>query len=62
MAPLYQIICDELGVQVDSSQLAAMKEHNATRLKEIDAEIEDAENNLGTSFFTGVTFADGAAR
>ncbi|RCN46202.1 PCI domain protein [Ancylostoma caninum] len=47
MAPLYELICAELGVPVDAAQLAKMKENNAKRLKEIDAEIEDAENNLG---------------
>lgn len=47
MAPLYELICGELGVPVDAAQLAAMKENNTKRLKEIDAEIEDAENNLG---------------
>ncbi|KAK5968027.1 Proteasome Regulatory Particle [Trichostrongylus colubriformis] len=49
MAPLYQIICDELGVPVDKAQLEAMKENNTKRVKEIDAEIEDAENNLGST-------------
>ncbi|KAK6055113.1 26S proteasome non-ATPase regulatory subunit 6 family protein [Cooperia oncophora] len=49
MAPLYQIICDELGVAVDKVQMAAMKENNTKRIKEIDAEIEDAENNLGST-------------
>ncbi|PIO63651.1 PCI domain protein [Teladorsagia circumcincta] len=49
MAPLYQMICDELGVPVDKAQLTAMKENNTKRIKEIEAEIEDAENNLGST-------------
>ncbi|CAJ0604250.1 unnamed protein product [Cylicocyclus nassatus] len=47
MAPLYELICGELGVPADAAQLSIMKENNAKRLKEIEAEIEDAENNLG---------------
>lgn len=47
MAPLYQLICGEVGIPVDQSLLAEMKENNSKRIKEIDAEIEDAEKNLG---------------
>ncbi|KAJ1365495.1 hypothetical protein KIN20_025849 [Parelaphostrongylus tenuis] len=47
MAPLYELLCEEIGLTVDQSLLAEMKEKNAKRLKEIDAEIEDAEKNLG---------------
>lgn len=47
MAPLYKILCDELKVAPDAAQLKKMSDSNATRVKEIEAEITDAEANLG---------------
>lgn len=36
-----------MGWTIDSKLLATMKEHNEAQLKELDAAIEDAEQNLG---------------
>ncbi|CAD6197119.1 unnamed protein product [Caenorhabditis auriculariae] len=49
MAPFYELICSELNTQVDQSQLSKMKAANEKVIKDIDAEIEDAEKNLGES-------------
>ena len=46
MAPLYEHVCKQLGWTVDAALLKSMQEHNAARLKELDAKIEDAEQNL----------------
>lgn len=47
MAPFYEEVCKDLGWTVDNTLLAGMKERNETHLKELDAAIEDAEQNLG---------------
>lgn len=47
MAPLYELLCAELGVVPEASQLSEMKAANTKRVTEIEAEIEDAEKNLG---------------
>lgn len=47
MAPFYEEVCKDLGWSVDSTLLTGMKERNEARLKELDASIEDAEQNLG---------------
>lgn len=49
MGPFYELVTSELGVAADKTLLAELKEKNAKRLKEIDAEIVDAEQNLGES-------------
>jgi len=49
MAPLYQIYAKDLNWTVDNTLLESMKEENAKALKEMDASIEDAEENLGES-------------
>jgi len=46
MAPLYEHVCKQLGWPVDAALLQSMQEHNAARLKELDAKIDDAEQNL----------------
>ncbi|KAF0296540.1 26S proteasome non-ATPase regulatory subunit 6 [Amphibalanus amphitrite] len=46
MAPLYEYACKQLGWSPDVSLLQSMQEHNAARLKELDAKIDDAEQNL----------------
>jgi len=47
MSPFYEEVCKDLGWTIDSKLLATMKEHNEAQLKELDAAIEDAEQNLG---------------
>ena len=47
MAPVYEEICQEQGWDVDAAALDRMKAANAERLKEIDAKIQDATENLG---------------
>jgi len=47
MSPFYEEVCKDLGWSVDSKLLATMKERNEAQLKELDAAIEDAEQNLG---------------
>jgi len=49
MAPLYQIYAKDLNWTVDNTLLESMKEENAKALKEMEASIEDAEENLGES-------------
>ncbi|CAI5448794.1 unnamed protein product [Caenorhabditis angaria] len=49
MAPFYELVCADLNVAVDQAQLASMRAANVKRLAEIDAEVEDAEKNLGES-------------
>ena len=46
MAPLYEHVCKQLGWSPDVALLQSMQEHNAARLKELDAKIDDAEQNL----------------
>lgn len=47
MAPWYEEVCRELNWPVDQALLAAMKKANAQKVEELDAAIEDAEQNLG---------------
>jgi 26S proteasome regulatory subunit N7 len=47
LAPIYEHVCTELGLQVDAAKLAGMKERNATKLAELEAKIADARENLG---------------
>jgi len=47
MSPFYEEVCKDLGWTVDSKLLATMKDRNEAQLKELDAAIEDAEQNLG---------------
>lgn len=47
MAPFYEEVCKDLGWSVDTVLLNGMKERNEATLKELDAAIEDAEQNLG---------------
>lgn len=46
MAPLYEHVCKQLGWTPEAALLQSMQEHNAARLKELDAKIDDAEQNL----------------
>jgi len=47
MAPFYEEVCKDLGWNVDTKLLSSMKERNEAHIKELDAAIEDAEQNLG---------------
>jgi len=49
MAPLYEQVSKELKWTVDSNLLSQMEEKNKEKLKELDAAINDAEENLGES-------------
>ncbi|KAI1715600.1 26S proteasome subunit RPN7 domain-containing protein [Ditylenchus destructor] len=49
MGPFYEIVCQETNTIVDQALLRSIKEKNAKKLKEIDDEIKDAEENLGES-------------
>ncbi len=46
-APLYETVCKDLGWEVDSGRLAAMKSANEAELVRLEASIKDAEENLG---------------
>lgn len=50
MGPYYKLVCDEIGTPRNESLFAELKEANEKRLKEIDDEIKDAEQNLGLFF------------
>jgi len=47
MSPFYEEVCKDLGWTIDLKLLTTMKERNEAQLKELDAAIEDAEQNLG---------------
>jgi len=47
LAPLYEFLCQEVGWNPDASQLKRMQSANQTKLQELEAEIKDAEENLG---------------
>mmetsp|Transcript_24714 Transcript_24714/g.53924 ORF Transcript_24714/g.53924 Transcript_24714/m.53924 type:complete len:389 (+) Transcript_24714:125-1291(+) len=47
LAPIYEHISSELKWPLDQAKLAAMREKNTARLKELDDKIKDAEENLG---------------
>lgn len=47
MGPFYELICQELDTQIDAKLLADLKAKNEKRIAEIEAEIKDAEENLG---------------
>jgi len=49
MAPLYSQLCKDLKWSLDSKLLASMEEKNKEKLKELDAAVSDAEENLGES-------------
>ncbi|VDK42499.1 unnamed protein product [Anisakis simplex] len=49
MGPYYKTVCDEVGAAINETLLNELKEKNEKRVKEMDAEIEDAEQNLGES-------------
>lgn len=48
MAPFYQNLCEETGTPIDEKLLKEMQTVNEQRLKVMDEEIKDAEENLGT--------------
>jgi len=47
MAPFYELVCKDLGWSVDQALLQKMKSNNAEKLSQLNATIEDAEQNLG---------------
>lgn len=47
MGPFYETVCQETSMKIDRALLQNLKDKNAKRLGEIDAEIKDAEENLG---------------
>jgi 26S proteasome regulatory subunit N7 len=49
MGPFYELVCNETDAQIDQALLADLKKQNKKRIEEIDAEIKDAEENLGES-------------
>jgi len=49
MGPFYELVCAESDQTVDQALLNEIKEKNAKKLKEMDAEIADSEQNLGES-------------
>jgi 26S proteasome regulatory subunit N7 len=44
---VYVHIAGELGWPVDQAKVAAMKQKNAAKLEELEAKIQDAQENLG---------------
>lgn len=51
MGPFYEMVCKEANVKIDRALLKSLKDKNTKRLEEIDAEIKDAEENLGKLIF-----------
>lgn len=51
MAPFYEMICAETGQNVDANLLNELTLKNEERLKTIEAEIVDAEQNLGVLLY-----------
>jgi len=49
MGPLYAHVAKDLKWSVDASLLQKMEENNKEKLKELDAAVSDAEENLGES-------------
>jgi len=49
MGPYYQFVCHDLGIQMDPALLTELSTKNEKTLADIDAEILDAEQNLGES-------------
>lgn len=47
MGPYYKLVCSDVGITMNESLYTKLKEANEKRLKEIDDEIADAEQNLG---------------
>lgn len=47
MGPYYKQVCEELGIAINESLLNELKLKNERKLKEMDDEITDAEQNLG---------------
>lgn len=47
LGPVYEQLCEELGWPVDSGRLQKLRAANAAKLKELEAKIADAEENLG---------------
>ncbi|KAK6175489.1 hypothetical protein SNE40_013947 [Patella caerulea] len=47
MATWYEEVCKDLGWKIDTKLLKDMKSANEAELKKLDAEIEDAEKNMG---------------
>ncbi|RTG84513.1 26S proteasome regulatory subunit N7 [Schistosoma bovis] len=47
MAPYYELVCKELNLPIDQRILKSMQSVNEAKIKELDAKIKDAEENLG---------------
>lgn len=47
MAPYYELVCKELNLPIDQRILKSMQSANEAKIKELDAKIKDAEENLG---------------
>ena len=47
MAPFYEDLCRELKLPVDEALMQQLREENAARVAQLDAAIQDAEENLG---------------
>lgn len=46
LAPIYEHLCKDLGWKVDTQRLVRMQKANEEQLRELDAKIKDAEDNL----------------
>lgn len=51
MGPFYEYISQDSNIKIDRALLKNLLEKNTKILSEIDAEIKDAEENLGFSYF-----------
>ncbi|GAX76349.1 hypothetical protein CEUSTIGMA_g3795.t1 [Chlamydomonas eustigma] len=47
LAPIYEYVCQHLGWTKDEAKLTTMRQKNEVMLKELEAKISDAENNMG---------------
>jgi hypothetical protein len=47
MGPFYELICAENNKEIDQALLSEMQEKNEKKLKAMDIEIADVEQNLG---------------
>lgn len=50
MGAFYEYVCQDSDVKMDKTLLKTLNEKNIKRIAEIDAEIKDAEENLGLYF------------
>lgn len=51
MGPFYELVCAESDQNIDQALLKELKDKNTKKLITMNADILDAEQNLGESYF-----------